>query len=163
MSLEPGRINRLQVRRQTDIGFMLFQSGDEVFLHFNESDHKALKVNDTVEAFLYFDFKGRLSATLHTPLATIDQAAMLSVCETVSGLGVFVDIGISKDILLSKDDLPSDKALWPRPDDRLYCKIKAKGRLLMAIVPPSEIPMPLERPELGDEIEGIVQMIGKEG
>jgi uncharacterized protein len=161
MSLEAGRIYRLVVNRITDLGYMLALKDEEVFLHVNESMHRNPKVKDTVEAFLYHDFKGRLSATLQMPLATTDRPAVLEVKEAVPGLGVFMDIGISKDILLSKDDLPSDRTLWPRPGDRLHCKLSPKGRLHAEPVMPEGTDGP--EPVQGDSINGHVQLIGKEG
>ncbi|MBE0700736.1 MAG: S1 RNA-binding domain-containing protein, partial [Acholeplasmataceae bacterium] len=53
--LKIGEINRLNVLRKTDIGYMLDASDGEVFLHNNESNHQNLKTDDTVDAFLYFD------------------------------------------------------------------------------------------------------------
>ena len=94
---------------------MLEHDGEEVFLHFNESLKKDLSVNDEVDAFLYFDQKGRVAATLLTPLITLDQPAILEVVSINAHLGVFLDMGIHKDLLLSKDDLPlkSVKTLSP--------------------------------------------------
>ena len=39
-------------------------------------------------------------------------------------LGVFVHIGLSKDILVSLDDLPNLQHLWPKVGDRLYVSLK---------------------------------------
>ncbi len=37
-------------------------------------------------------------------------------------------MGISKDLLLSKDDLPFDKDLWPKVGDKLYVILYVKGK-----------------------------------
>ncbi|WP_297991079.1 S1 RNA-binding domain-containing protein, partial [uncultured Anoxybacillus sp.] len=56
----------------------------------------------------------------------------VEVVDVVPQLGVFVHIGIEKDILLSIDDLPSLPTLWPEKGDELYCSLQVdkRGRLL---------------------------------
>lgn len=56
----------------------------------------------------------------------------VEVKEVIPDLGVFVDIGIKKEILVSKDDLPLFKSVWPEKGDRLYVTLgeDRKGRLL---------------------------------
>lgn len=50
---------------------------------------------------------------------------MGKVTEVRYGLGVFVDIGLpNKDIVISLDDLPLDKNIWPRKDDRLLIRLE---------------------------------------
>ena len=41
-----GNINKLEVVRKTDIGYMLGNKSEEVFLHANESKNKELKEGD---------------------------------------------------------------------------------------------------------------------
>ena len=78
--------------------------------------------------FLYFDAKGRLAATLHEPYVTAGNPGVLKVVAVKPGLGVFLDLGISKDVLLSKDDLPVDESLWPQVDDQ-YMDLRVKAIL----------------------------------
>lgn len=125
-----GDINKLKVERKTDIGYMLTDGKESVFLHNNETNYQELKDNQMVDAFLYYDFKGRLAATLHKPIVTINSANFLEVVDVKRQLGVFVNNGISKDLLLSKDDLPFDYLTWPTLGDKLYLTIKVKGRLV---------------------------------
>lgn len=129
MKINCGEIHQLKVLRKTDIGYMLTDDQTEVFLHFNESLHRELSVNDEVDAFLYYDQKGRVTATLQTPLLTLGRPARLTVKSINQQLGVFLSMGISKDILLSKDDLPLDHDLWPRVGDIIYVKMIHKNRL----------------------------------
>ena len=92
-------------------------------LHKREALNK-YEENDEVEVFLYHDHQGRLSATETMPTVTLDSFSILKVVEVKHSLGVFVDIGIQKDMLLSKDDLPYDWATWPAIGDELYCGLK---------------------------------------
>ncbi len=159
-----GGTNTLTVNRKTDIGYMLDSSIGEIFLHFNESNHENLKPGSKVEAFLYFDQKGRLAATLKKPYITILSPGFLKVVSVIDELGVFLDLGISKDILLSADDLPRSFDLWPEIGDMLYVTIKVKGKLVAKIASKEEIKLkPTNSLSLKDEVEAYILKIGKEG
>lgn len=58
---------------------------------------------------MYYDFKNRLAATLYKPIIERDKSAFLKVVGVNYTLGVFVDIGIKKDLLISFDELPNNK------------------------------------------------------
>lgn len=164
MSLNIGSVNQLKVIRKTDIGYMLDSDEGEVFLHFNETNHRELKPNDLVEAFLYFDQKGRLAATLKTPLITKDSPGFLEATDVHFGLGVFFHMGINKDLLLSMDDLPLDDSKWPVKGDQLYLSLKVKGKLVAKIVSKEELkeePKSTLNPK--DKVFAYVQKIGREG
>lgn len=137
--MKPGNINKLKVLRKTDLGYMLQKDNQEVFLHNNETNFKELENNEFVDAFLYYDFKNRLSATLYEPLIEEGQRAFLKVVGVTPGLGVFVDMGINKDLLVSKDELPNNQRRWPKENDLLYVTLTVKGRLVGEIIKPSEI------------------------
>lgn len=57
---------------------------------------------------------------------------MVEVVEVVKNLGVFVDIGIEKEILVSKDKLPLLEGVWPNIGDELFVTLTTdhRGRLL---------------------------------
>lgn len=164
MMFKVGEINHLKVNRKTDIGYMLESYDDEVFLHFNESNHQDLKPKDEVDAFLYYDNKGRLTATLHTPLITQSRPGFLEVKDIHPSLGVFLDMGISKDLLLSYDDLPVDHDLWPIKGDKVYVLLKAKSKLVAKLPTKQEVILKPENPiELMENVEAYVFRMGKEG
>jgi predicted RNA-binding protein (virulence factor B family) len=137
--MEIGKINNLKVARKTDLGYMLTNGKEEVFLHYNETNYQELKIGEYVEAFLYYDFKNRLAATLYKPIIERDKSAFLKVVGVNYTLGVFVDIGIKKDLLISFDELPNNKKLWPREDDILYVTLKVKQRLVGKLVKKGDI------------------------
>jgi predicted RNA-binding protein (virulence factor B family) len=164
MGIFIGDINQLTVNRKTDIGYMLDSSDGEIFLHNNESNYQALKPGDHVDAFLYFDQKGRLAATLKTPLITTTRPGFLTVTDVVPELGVFLHMGIAKDILLSKDDLPFKMESWPIKGDKLYVVIKVKGKLVAKIATKEEMILkPSTELQLKDKVNCFVQKIGREG
>lgn len=159
-----GEINTLKVKRKTDIGYMLTDGVEDVFLHFNESNHQNLQDNQTVTAFLYYDAKARLAATLSTPIITVSKADFVVVKEINYELGVFVGNNISKDMLVSKDYLPYDFKLWPEKGDTLFCSLKLKNRLVAKPLNKVEIPLKPET-KLGfqQQVDAYVIHAGKEG
>src|SRR5690606_13402048 len=160
MAFTIGKINVLKVDRKTDIAYILKnEKGEEIFLHVNESGKRELTRGSLVEAFLYFDAKGREAATLSTPYVQVGEPGTLKVVSKNPNLGVFLDLGISKDVLLSKDDLPQDEALWPEPGDEVYVDLKVKTRMTARLIPPSEFRVVIGNYEIGQDVEGSVQAI----
>ena len=160
--LVTGTINRLTVDRKTDIGYMLMHKDDSVFLHFNESLKKELQSGDVVDAFIYIDGKGRQAATLKIPKITLKQPALLMVSDVLPNLGVFLDIGISKDVLLSVEDLPNDPKLWPQAGEGFWVSLKVKGKMVAKPVTKQDIDVKTKL-ELKSYHDATVQKIGQEG
>jgi len=50
-----------------------------------------------------------------------------TVCDVKAGLGVFLDIGIQKDMLLGEEDLPVHKSVWPIVGDRLFITLRVNN------------------------------------
>ena len=164
MGIQIGDVNRLTVNRKTDIGYMLDSSDGEIFLHNNESNYEHLKPGDSVDAFLYFDQKGRLAATLKTPLATVSRPGFLTVSDVNPELGVFLHMGIAKDVLLSKDTLPLSFEKWPQKGDKIYAIIRVKSKLVAKVVPTDEIQLtPAKQLSVKDKVVAYIQRIGREG
>ncbi len=164
MNLKFGDVNQLTVNRKTDIGYMLDSLDGEVFLHANESMHRDLKPGEAVDAFLYFDQKGRLAATLKTPFITESRPGFLKVSDINESLGVFLDMGISKELLLSIDDLPRNREQWPQVGDTLYVSIRVKGKLVAKLVAKEDVELKHETElNLKDQVDAYIQKIGKEG
>ncbi|MCP8616221.1 CvfB family protein [Salirhabdus salicampi] len=136
-NLQVGTKATLTVKRVIDTGYVLTNDDAEVLLHKNEAIDN-LEDGDEVEVFLYQDKKGEIVATQVLPEADIDTYDWAEVVEVISDLGVFVDIGIQKAILVSKDDLPLYREAWPEVGDVLHVILDTdkKGRLLA--VPMSE-------------------------
>ncbi len=73
-----------------------------------------------------------MTATTRLPSIGLDTYDWAEVTGAIPGLGVFVDIGIPKQILVSIDELPYLESVWPIEGDMLFVKLAAdkKGRLL---------------------------------
>lgn len=128
--VEAGKIYTLEVLRKTVIGYILKKNEEEVFLHKNEAFYE-LAEKDKVEVFLYYDSERRLAATMSLPSCTTENPGW-AVVEAIIDAGVFVNIGINKGMLISKDFLPYDINLWPEKGDKLFCILKHKGERLTA-------------------------------
>ena len=127
MPLLIGELNKLKVKRETDISYILTDDYEpyEVFMHFNQAT-KRLVENEIVEVFLYYDNKHRLCATMEDPIITTKKFGFVECVSQRENVGCFMNIGIAKDILLSKDILPTNIKGWPKQGDKLPCILKVK-------------------------------------
>ncbi|MBM7572311.1 S1 RNA-binding domain-containing protein [Aquibacillus albus] len=125
-----GTVHNLKVERKIDTGFVLTNGTEEVLLHKREANEE-LNAEDEVTVFLYHDKQGKMVATMSIPSIGFDTFDWAEVVEVVKGLGVFVNIGIDKEILVSNDDLPLLESVWPQVGDMLYVALSTdkKGRL----------------------------------
>lgn len=135
--LQPGKTMVLRVVRETPLGYMLTDGREEVLLHRNETT-ATLEDGEEVKVFVYLDREGRLTSTMTLPAIEAGTYQWVKVVGTEPGFGVFVDIGISKDLLVEKNDLPALESLWPTEGDLLYCTIKVTKRGLLYGKPATE-------------------------
>lgn len=162
--MEAGLIYKLKVNRKTPIGYILTSNDSEVFLHNNEALYE-LVPNDVVEVFLYYDSEKRLAATMSIPDATKNNPGWAIAEDKVDG-GVFLNIGINKGVLLSKDYLPYDYKLWPQRGDKLFVILKEKAnRLVAKVVNNNEAKAFSLKEEINtdDEVTCYVERINEEG
>lgn len=124
-----GMISEYKVIRETDIGYMIADNSGEYFLHYNECAGRYLKNNEIVSAFLFIDKMKRVAATLLSPMVTVETGAICEVVE-VGSAGVFMNIGINRDILLSSDNLLINR--WPQTGDHLPIALKTRAKNLFA-------------------------------
>lgn len=162
--MNAGLIYKLKVNRKTPIGYILSSDTEEVFMHNNEALYE-LTNNDIVEVFLYFDSEKRLAATMTIPNVTVNNPGWAKV-EDIIDMGVFVNIGINKGVLITTDYLPYDKNLWPKKGDLVFCILKEKAkRLIGKVVNNNEAKKFAieESINVDDEIYGYVSRINEEG
>lgn len=129
--LKLGTIHTMTVLRKIETGYVLEKNGEEALLHLNETDQEH-EDGTEIDVFLYNDKKGNTTATTTLPTIRLDEYGWAEVVETVPKLGVFVNIGIAKDFLVSSDDLPLYQKVWPQPGDQLFVTLgfDRKGKLL---------------------------------
>lgn len=122
-----GRVVELEVARQADFGYFLTDGTEteeeDVLLHKNEAG-RDLELDEKVEVFLYTDSKGRITATTTIPKITVGEYDWATVSDIKPGLGVFLNIGIQKDMLLGEEDLPAHESIWPEIGDLLFITLR---------------------------------------
>lgn len=128
--LEAGTVVTLYDAREVPFGYFLTDGTEDVLLHHTEVPEN-FNPEDDHTVFLYQDHDGRLSATFTIPDVRQGRYGWTEVVDVKESLGVFINIGLQKDVLVSKDDLPELRKLWPVAGDRLLCSLKTdrKGRL----------------------------------
>jgi len=97
--LRLGHYNRLEVIKELDFGLYLDGYDGEEILIPRVYVPEGTQIGDFIEVFIYRDSEDRLIATTLKPYATVEQFAYLKV-KDISKLGVFLEWGLMKDLLL---------------------------------------------------------------
>lgn len=118
-----GQSETLTVARQAEFGYFLTDGKEDVLLHKNETD-KEWNIGDKIEVFLYTDSIGRIAATTTIPKITTGRYDWAAVSAIKDDMGVFLNIGIHKEILLGKEDLPRKREVWPKEGDLLFITLR---------------------------------------
>ena len=99
-------MNSLPVAKQVDFGYYLEGTirgrRTEVLLPTSEVDEaqpQPIETGTLLEVFLYLDQEERLVATMHRPLAMVDEFAYLEV-SWVNNFGAFLHWGPQKDLFV---------------------------------------------------------------
>ncbi len=93
---------------------------------------KPLVIGEKVDVFIYMNQAKKVVATMKKPYIDEMTADWVNVVEVKHGLGVFVDVGLDKDMLVSKDDLPVLKRDWPDVGDQLFCYLRSGKNQIIA-------------------------------
>jgi predicted RNA-binding protein (virulence factor B family) len=96
---EIGKLNRLKVVKELNFGLYLDGAEHGEILLPIRYVPGGTKIGDELEVFIYYDSEDRIIATTETPLAMIDDFALLKVV-SVNAIGAFLDWGLSKDLLV---------------------------------------------------------------
>lgn len=97
--IEPGKMNKLTVSRETESG--LYLSDDERNEVLLPASHVkgTYKVKDKIDVFVYTDTGDRLLASNLRPAAEVNQFAYLKV-NSITSVGAFLDWRIEKDLFV---------------------------------------------------------------
>jgi uncharacterized protein len=145
-----GEAVQAAVTGQSRKGIFLEYKGEEILLPAEEVNKPA---GDYAEVFIYEDKQGKLTATMNIPTVTKSTYDWVYVVGGIDA-GVFVDIGLPKDILVSKDDLPEAKELWPQKGDRLFVTLAHDRMKRLKAMPISEDMIEEERDLAQNEFRG---------
>lgn len=122
MSIELGTVTTALVIDQNDKFYSVQKEGITYQLAKTEADYQ---IGDSVSGFIYENMKHVKMMTTNLPQVRQGRYGWSTVTDVRRDLGVFVDIGLpDKEIVISLDDLPSEKHLWPKKDDRLYIRLE---------------------------------------
>ena len=140
--IELGKIQKLEVIRQTPIGVYLSsrddKSSEDILLPKNQVPQE-LEVGDDIEVFVYNDSEDRKICTVKKPKLAIGELAVLKVVETTK-IGAFLDWGLEKDLLLPFKEQEGDVkkgeeylvALYVDKSNRLCATMKIYNMLSSA-------------------------------
>ncbi len=101
--LKIGQFNTLRVVKE--VAFGLYLDGHErgEILLPNKVVPPGIKVNDTVDVFIYFDSSDKVIATTLRPHVQLGACAYLQVID-VNRVGAFLDWGLEKDLLVPRPE-----------------------------------------------------------
>lgn len=100
--IQVGELNKLKVNRASEPGLYLIALDEEEILLPNAYIEKSMQIDTIVEVFVYTDSEDRLVATTLKPYLYLNEFSSLEVVD-IAKFGAFVDIGLSKDILVPKN------------------------------------------------------------
>jgi len=165
--LQIGTIQSMKVAIIIDTGYVLQKHGAEVLLHNNEATEK-LSENEEVDVFLYHDKQMNIIGTMTLPTVLIDHYDWAEVMEVIPNLGAFVNIGTTKEMLVSMDDLPILEKVWPQEGDKLYVTLGKDRKERLLAIPATEGVIDTERewaPEdmMNATVKGYVYFTSREG
>src|SRR5699024_1364512 len=164
-----GTIKLATVIREIDTGYVLDVDDHEVLLHYNDmNEEEKLSEEEDINVFLYNDKNDQIVATTITPRIDRETFGWAEVINVIPKLGAFVDIGTTKEILVSVDDLPLYPEVWPIEHDFLYVTLGEDRRGRLLAIPATEYQIepifePAEEIELNDPVSGTVFYTNREG
>lgn len=162
-----GRITTLTVSRKAAFGYFLTDGEEDVLLHQNETSVE-LEEDQKINVFLYMDSQGRIAATTVLPDITVGTYGWAQVCDVKPGVGVFINIGVQKDMLLGEEDLPVHTSVWPIVGDMLYITLRVNNNdriyVKLATDPViTDISKKAERSDFNKNIHGFIYRTAKVG
>lgn len=110
--IELGKINKLEVLRETSVGVFLGDDDDEVLLPIRYVLPE-LEVGDEIEVFVYNDSEDRMVAVTDKPKIEVDEFGVLEV-KDVNKFGVFMDWGMIKDLMVPFREQDDDMEVGER-------------------------------------------------
>ncbi len=110
----------------------LFVQKDGLTFKVLDKDVDSKDLGDMIEGFVYINKKDEHVMMTEIPTIIEGTYGWAEVVGVQHELGVFVDVGwIEKDLVVSLDDLPLFKHLWPRKGEKLYVTPTVDSKELM--------------------------------
>jgi len=132
MTILRGVIMMNELLGQVFIGLIIDENEKMYLVQKNGVTFRLLKdedethqIGETVEGFGYVNQKKESIFTTKVPQVRIGHYAFGEVTDVRRDLGVFVNIGLAdKDMVVSLDEMPSMKELWPKKGDQLMISLR---------------------------------------
>lgn len=141
-----GTVKSCTVLKKITKGFVLQYENHEIILA-DENVESEVEMGQPIDVFIYLNKDKKIAATMEIPEITRDSYGWAEVEDVLPHMGVFVNIGLNdKEILVSNDDLPLLKSVWPKKGDYLFVSLEVdkKGRLLAEPITEQEVMDDLE-------------------
>lgn len=105
--------------------YYFLQNGGVVFQLDKKEPVKPLHIGGHFQGFAYENEDHKLQITANLPKIQVGRMGFGTVVQSRRDLGVFVNIGLpNKDMVVSLDELPTIKSLWPQKGDQLMISLR---------------------------------------
>ncbi len=141
MRFDAGTWLNLEVAREVPPnGFFLTDGNQDVLLHYSEVS-SSVKPGDRVDVFLFHDSRDRLAATMKRPHLLFGEVGLLEVVDAHPRFGLFLEMGLGRNLLLPFKHQPELEELRPRVGDRVYAILAhdRQGRLIAKLAGEEEL------------------------
>lgn len=119
-----GRVIDVKMTDENEKYYFLQNEGVVFQLDKTESI-KPLHIGGHFQGFAYENEDHKLQITSNVPKIQVGIMGFGTVVQSRRDLGVFVDIGLpNKDMVVSLDELPTIKSLWPQQGDHLMISLR---------------------------------------
>ncbi|MDN5574511.1 MAG: S1-like domain-containing RNA-binding protein [Pediococcus sp.] len=119
-----GRVIDVKMTDENEKYYFLQNEGVVFQLDKTESI-KPLHIGGHFQGFAYENEDHKLQITSNVPKIQVGRMGFGTVVQSRRDLGIFVDIGLpNKDMVVSLDELPTIKSLWPQQGDHLMISLR---------------------------------------
>ncbi|CAM3440220.1 S1 RNA-binding domain-containing protein [Marinicrinis lubricantis] len=132
MSLQAGQYKTLKVNREkSPYGYFLGDGEHEVLLHYSEIEG-SIEMGQELKVFLFHDSEDRLAATMREPLLTLGETGLLTVVDIHPRFGCYLEMGLSRHLLLPYKQLPEEPEYRPMTGDEVFVTLSTdkQGRMI---------------------------------
>jgi hypothetical protein len=112
----------------------------DVLLHYSEVTGP-VEIGEPVDVFLYYDTEDRLAATMRRPKLLRGEVGLLDVVDMHPRYGLFLEMGLGRNLLLPYSELPELEELRPQVGDTVYVTLAndRQGRLVAKLAGETEL------------------------
>src|SRR5699024_10621568 len=93
----------------------------------------------SINVYIFNNEQKKLQETTQIPSVQVGMYAWAKVTHVNPNIGVFVNIGIDKNILMPHEQLPSLISVWPQVGDYLYVTLNVQKDNLIALLATEEV------------------------